>query len=77
MKPMTYKRYGYLSGFCFIGTLFAGGMTENGRIDLFSGAAIMFALLAIGMVAARISMLLCAYEQRKYEQRVRMRHNRF
>lgn len=72
-----YKRYGWLSGLCFLGMLISGGMTENGRIDLFSGAAIMFAFLAIGMVAARTSMLLCAYEQREYEQRVRMRHNRF
>lgn len=72
-----YKRYGWLSGFCFLGMLISGGMTENGRIDLFSGVAIMLALLAVGMVAARTSMLLCAYEQRKYEQRVRMRHNRF
>lgn len=62
---MTYKHCGWLAGMCFLGVLFSGGMTENGRIDLFSGAAIMFALLAIGMVAARASMLLCAYEQRK------------
>lgn len=60
-----YKRYGYLSGLCFLGVLISSGMTENGRIDLFSGAAIMLALLAVGMVAARTSMLLCAYEQRK------------
>ena len=72
-----YKRYGWLSGFCFLGMLISGGMTENGRIDLFSGAAIMLALLAVGMVAARTSMLLCAYEQRKHERYVRMRHNRF
>lgn len=62
---MTYKHCGWLAGMCFLGTLISGGMTENGRIDLFSGAAIMFALLSIGMVAARVSMLLCAYEQRK------------
>ena len=69
---MTYKRYGYLSGLCFLGTLFSGGMTENGRIDLFSGAAIMFALMAVGMVAARASMLLCAYEhRRRYRGRYR------
>mgnify|MGYP004490809703 CR=1 FL=1 len=76
MKPM-YKRYGYLSGLCFLGVLISGGMTENGRIDLFSGAAVMFALLAIGMVAARTSMLLCAYEQQKHERCTRMRYNRF
>lgn len=62
---MTYKHCGWLAGMCFLGTLISGGMTENGRIDLFSGAAIMFALMAVGMVAARTSMLLCAYEQRK------------
>lgn len=62
---MTYKHCGWLAGICFLGTLISGGMTENGRIDLFSGAAIMFALMAVGMVAARVSMLLCAYEQRK------------
>lgn len=72
-----YKRYVWLSGFCFLGTLVSGGMTENGRIDLFSGAAIMLALLAVGMVSARASMLLCAYEQQKHERCVRMRHNRF
>jgi hypothetical protein len=60
-----YKRYGWLSGFCFLGMLISGGMTENGRIDLFSGAAIMLALLAVGMVSARASMLLAAYEQQK------------
>lgn len=60
-----YKRYGWLSGFCFFGMLVSGGMTENGRIDLFSGAAIMLALLAVGMVSARASMLLAAYEQQK------------
>lgn len=69
---MTYKRYGWLAGFCFLGTLVSGGMTENGRIDLFSGAAIMFALLAIGMVAARASMMLAAYEHRqRYHRRYR------
>lgn len=72
-----YKRYGYLSGLCFLGVLVSGGMTENGRIDLFSGAAIMLALLAVGMVAARVSMLLCAYEQQKHERCARMCHNRF
>lgn len=67
-----YKRYGWLSGFCFLGTLVSGGMTENGRIDLFPGAAIMLALLAVGMVAARTSMLLCAYEhRRRYRGRYR------
>lgn len=67
-----YKRYGWLSGFCFLGTLVSGGMTENGRIDLFSGATIMLALLAVGMVAARTSMLLCAYEHRqRYRGRYR------
>ena len=60
-----YKRYGWLSGFCFLGMLISGGMTENGRIDLFSGAAIMLALLAVGMVSERASMLLAAYEQQK------------
>lgn len=60
-----YKRYGWLSGFCFLGMLISGGMTENGRIDLFSGAAIMLALMAVGMVSARASMLLAAYEQQK------------
>lgn len=50
-----YKRYGWLSGFCFLGTLVSGGMTENGRIDLFSGVAIMLALLAVGMVSAGLS----------------------
>jgi hypothetical protein len=64
-----YKRYGWLSGFCFLGMLISGGMTENGRIDLFSGVAIM---LAVGMVAARTSMLLCAYENRqRYRGRYR------
>ena len=62
---MTYKRYGWLAGMSFLGTLISGGMTENGRIDLFSGSAIMLALLAVGMVAARVSMLLAAYEQQK------------
>lgn len=67
-----YKRYGYLSGLCFLGVLISGGMTENGRIDLFSGAAIMLALLAVGMVAAHTSMLLCAYEhRRRYRGRYR------
>lgn len=67
-----YKRYGWLAGFCFLGTLISGGMIENGRIDLFSGAAIMLALLAVGMVAARTSMLLCAYEhRRRYRGRYR------
>lgn len=60
-----YKRYGYLSGLCFLGVLISGGMTENGRIDLFYGAAIMLALLAVGMVAARESLLLAACEQQK------------
>lgn len=60
-----YKRYGWLSGFCFLGTLVSGGMTENGRIDLFSGVAIMLALLAVGMVSARASLLLAACEQQK------------
>ena len=69
---MTYKHCGWLAGMCFLGVLFSGGMTENGRIDLFSGAAIMFALLAIGMVAARASVLLCAYEHRqRYRGRYR------
>lgn len=69
---MTYKHCGWLAGMCFLGTLISGGMTENGRIDLFSGAAIMFALLAIGMVAARASMLLVAYEHRqRYRGRYR------
>ena len=72
-----YKRYGWLAGMCFLGTLISGGMTENGRIDLFSGVAIMLALLAVGMVAARTSMLLCAYEQQKRERCARMRDNRF
>ena len=62
---MTYKRCGWLAGRCFLGMLISGGMTENGRIDLFSGAAIMLALLAVGMVSARASMLLAAYEQQK------------
>lgn len=48
-----YKHYGYLSGLCFLGVLISGGMTENGRIDLFSGAAIMLALLTVGMVSAK------------------------
>lgn len=69
---MTYKRYGWLAGMSFLGTLISGGMTENGRIDLFSGAAIMLALLAVGMVAAHTSMLLCAYEHRgRYRGRYR------
>lgn len=72
-----YKRYGWLAGMCFLGTLISGGMTENGRIDLFSGVAIMLALLAVGMVAARTSMLLAAYEQQKHERYARMRRNRF
>lgn len=62
---MTYKRYGWLAGMCFLGVLLSGGMTENGRIDLFSGAAIMLALLAVGFVAARASVLLAAYEHRR------------
>lgn len=66
---MTYKRYGWLAGMSFLGTLISGGMTENGRIDLFSGAAIM---LAVGMVSARASMLLAAYEHRqRYRGRYR------
>ena len=66
---MTYKHYGWLAGMCFLGTLVSGGMTENGRIDLFSGAAIM---LAVGMVSARTSMLLAAYEHRqRYRGRYR------
>lgn len=69
---MTYKHCGWLAGICFMGVLFSGGMTENGRIDLFSGAAIMFALMAVGMVAARASMLLAAYEHRqRYRGRYR------
>lgn len=69
---MTYKHCGWLAGMCFLGVLFSGGMTENGRIDLFSGAAIMFALLAIGMAAARASVLLAAYEHRqRYRGRYR------
>ena len=75
MKPMS-KRYGYLSGFCFLGILVSGGMTENGRIDLFSGAAIMLALLAIGVVSARAAMLMAVYEHCR-ERRARMRRNRF
>lgn len=71
------KHCGWLAGFCFLGLLISGGMTENGRIDLFSGAAIMLALLAVGMVAARTSILLCAYEQQKHERYARMRQNRF
>lgn len=74
---MTYKYCGWLAGMCFLGVLLSGGMTENGRIDLFSGAAIMLALLAVGFVAARASMLLCAYEQQKHERYAKMRHNRF
>lgn len=74
---MTYKRCGWIAGMCFLGVLLSGGMTENGRIDLFSGAAIMLALLAVGFVAARASMLLCAYEQQKHERYAKMRHNRF
>ena len=35
---MTYKRCGWLAGMCFLGVLLSGGMTENGRIDLFSAA---------------------------------------
>jgi hypothetical protein len=39
---------------------------------LFSGAAIMLALLAVGMVSARASMLLAAYEHRqRYRGRYR------
>ena len=69
---MTYKRCGWLSGMCFLGVMLSGGMTENGRIDLFSGAAIMLALLAVGFVAARASMLLAAYEhRRRYRGRYR------
>jgi hypothetical protein len=74
---MTYKRCGWLAGMCFLGVLLSGGMTENGRIDLFSGAVIMLALLAVGFVAARASMLLCAYEQQKHERYAKMHHNRF
>ena len=69
---MTYKRCGWLSGICFLGVLLSGGMTENGRIDLFSGAAIMLALLAVGFVAARASVLFAAYEHRqRYRGRYR------
>lgn len=74
---MTYKHCGWIAGMCFLGVLLSGGMTENGRIDLFSGAAIMLALLAVGFVAARASMLLCAYGQQKHERYAKMRHNRF
>lgn len=59
------KHCGWLAGMCFFGILVAAGMTENGRIDLFSGAAIMLALLAVGFVAARASVLLAAYEHRQ------------
>lgn len=59
------KHCGWLAGMCFFGILVAAGMTENGRIDLFSGAAIMLALLAVGMVSARASMLLAAYDHRR------------
>ena len=62
---MTYKHCGWLAGMCFFGILVSAGMTENGRIDLFSGAAIMLALLAVGMVSARASLLLAACEQQK------------
>lgn len=66
------KHCGWLAGMCFFGILVSAGMTENGRIDLFSGAAIMLALLAVGMVSARASMLLCAYEHRqRYRGRYR------
>lgn len=62
---MTYKHCGWLAGMCFFGILVSAGMTENGRIDLFSGAAIMLALLAVGFVAARASILLATYEHRQ------------
>lgn len=62
---MTYKRLGYLAGGCFLGLLSVAGMTDNGRIDLLTGAALMLGLLAIGVASARAGMLLCAYEHRK------------
>ena len=66
------KHCGWLAGMCFFGILVSAGMTESGRIDLFSGAAIMLALLAVGMVSARASMLLAAYEhRRRYRGRYR------
>lgn len=66
------KHCGWLAGMCFLGVLLSGGMTENGRIDLFSGAAIMLALLAVGFVAARASVFLAAYEHRqRYRGRYR------
>lgn len=69
---MTYKRWGWLAGFCFLGMLSTAGFTENGQIDLFSGVAIMFALLAIGAASGKVGLQLYAYEQqRRYRGRYR------
>lgn len=62
---MTYKRFGYLAGGCFLGLLSATGMTENGRLDLLPGMLLMLALLAIGTVSGRAGLLLYAAECRK------------
>ena len=72
MKTMTYKHCGWLAGFCFLGMLASAGMTETGQIDLFSGMAIMLALLAIGAASGKVGLQLYAYEQqRRYRGRYR------
>lgn len=62
---MTYKRFGYLAGGCFLGLLSATGMTENGRLDLLTGMLLMLGLLAIGTASGRAGLLLYAAECRK------------
>lgn len=66
---MTYKRFGYLAGGCFLGLLSATGMTENGQLDLLPGMLLMLALLAIGMVSGRAGLRLHAAECRKLHRK--------
>lgn len=63
---MTYKRYGWLAGMCFLGTLVSGGMTENRKNRLVFRSRYHAALLTVGMVSARASLLLAACEQQKH-----------
>lgn len=66
---MTYKRFGYLAGGCFLGLLSATGMTENGRLDLLPGMLLMLALLALGTVSGRAGLRLHAAECRKLHRK--------
>lgn len=72
---MTYKRFGYLAGGCFLGLLSATGMTENGRLDLLTGMLLMLALLAIGTMSGRAGLLLYAANRKQHrkENAARMR----